>query len=655
MPDYLRPGVFVQETLTPLPQPTLNAGEAIAAFVGTCSAGPSTPTLIQSWGDFLTYYRGFGDGTSYLPFSVYQFFQNGGRRCYIMRGISSDASTASLVIQNRPLPPGGSFGSGGFGSGGFGGDSGSGSSSGSSGSGSGTVIPPNPPTNLRLTGAPTPNSISLAWDPVDTATSYALYRGQGTATPTLVSPGPAANTFFTDSPVLPNTTYTYQVTALNDAGETAKSTALTTTTPPDPTVAVPCLRFTAKSPGAFGNSIYIDIRPGFAANRFHLYIKVGGSADVNIVERFQDLSLNPSDSRYALSVVNAPTSGSQFLTIANLMTGPLTDAWYPAEQIGTPLAGGFDGSQAVNLAQTIEGLDNVTAILNVNLPGVSDPTTINAAISWCEARGSAFLVIDPPQTAASTPAQATTTYLNLVPGTSSSSGQYTASGYAAVYAPWLQVSDPASQSRSAMRLLPPGGTVLGRYITADTQVGPHQVAAGTQYPLVNVLDVEHLFTNSQLDQLNSASVNIIRPLSQVGLCIMGARTLKQGYPDRYIPVRRMLEYIEQILSDATRFAVFKPNGPLLWATLDAICTSKLEAMAQLNMLAGANPNDSFFVQCDATNNPPSTVAQGQVHITVGVALASPAEFIIINIGQYAGSTSVTNSLSPTTTSLGQVI
>jgi hypothetical protein len=646
MPDYLRPGVFVQETLTPLPQPTLSAGEAIAAFVGTCAAGPSSPTLIQSWSDFLTFYRGFGDGTQLLPFSVYQFFQNGGRRAYIVRTISSDATTASLTIKNRPLLPSGAFGSGGFGSGGFG----SGGSGGSGSSGFSTTtyssLPPNPPTNLRLTGAPLATAVSLAWDPVSNSDGYNLYRGLGSATPVLVSPGPGQNTFFTDSPLLANNSYTYYVTAVNNIGETAKSAPLTTTTPPDPTIQVPALSVTAKSPGTFGNSIFIDILPGFTANRFHLQVKVGGATSASIVEKFQDVSLDPSDTRYVVGIVNSPSTGSQFITVANLMTGPVTLAWYPTEQVGTALSGGYDGSQPVNLTQTITELDNVDTILNINLPGVSDTTTINAIITWCQNRGNAFLVVDVPQTPTSTSAQAATTYLSLVPGSSSSTGQYSVSGYAAVYGPWLQVSDPAAQSRTAMRLLPPGGSVLGRYITADTQNGPQQVAAGAQFPLLNVLDVEHLFSNDQLDQLNQAGVNIIRPQSQVGLCIMGARTLNLGYPDRYIPVRRMLEYVEQVLVDATAFAVFKPNGPQLWAALDAICTTKLTAMAQLNMLAGATPNNSFFVQCDATNNTPATVAQGQVNLTVGVALASPAEFIIISIGQYAGNTTVTNSLTP---------
>jgi len=38
----------------------------------------------------------------------------------------------------------------------------------------------------------------------------------------------------------------------------------------------------------------------------------------------------------------------------------------------------------------------------------------------------------------------------------------------------------------------------------------------------------------------------------------------------------------------------------------------------------------------AENNSPATAQQGIVNIEVGVALSSPAEFVIIKIGQFEG-------------------
>jgi phage tail sheath protein FI len=169
-------------------------------------------------------------------------------------------------------------------------------------------------------------------------------------------------------------------------------------------------------------------------------------------------------------------------------------------------------------------------------------------------------------------------------------------------------------------------------------------AAGVDYPLVGVLGVEHLFTSSQLDSLNDVGFNIVRPVPQAGICAMGVRTPRPGMPDRYVPVRRTLIYVKRALIEATRFSVFKPNGPDLWATLTAVCQQQLDSILSAGLLKGATASDAYFVVCDDTNNTANTVANGEVHIQVGVAVASPAEFVIIDIGLYQGSTSTTTSV-----------
>jgi phage tail sheath protein FI len=68
---------------------------------------------------------------------------------------------------------------------------------------------------------------------------------------------------------------------------------------------------------------------------------------------------------------------------------------------------------------------------------------------------------------------------------------------------------------------------------------------------------------------------------------------------------------------------------------------------QTGVLAGSTPDQSFFVVCDSTNNTPASVANGAVNISVGVALQTPAEFIVIQIGQSSGGATVNDS---TTTS-----
>ncbi|MGV4890498.1 chitinase [Streptomyces viridosporus] len=94
------------------------------------------------------------------------------------------------------------------------------------GPGGETGQPPAPPTGLK-TGTVTSTSVALSWSPVAGATGYAVYR-DGTKVRTV------NGTSATVSGLSPSTAYAFQVAAVNDAGESARSATVTaTTTAPD--------------------------------------------------------------------------------------------------------------------------------------------------------------------------------------------------------------------------------------------------------------------------------------------------------------------------------------------------------------------------------------------------------------------------------------
>jgi phage tail sheath protein FI len=152
-------------------------------------------------------------------------------------------------------------------------------------------------------------------------------------------------------------------------------------------------------------------------------------------------------------------------------------------------------------------------------------------------------------------------------------------------------------------------------------------------------------TNANLDSMNTAAapVNAIRYVNGSGIVIMGARTLKQGYVDKYVPVRRTLIYLEKTLQDLTRFAIFEPNDGRLYRQLTAVCENFLNSFWRKGGLRGNTAKAAYYVICDGTNNTLQTVDAGQVNISVGVSLQRPAEFVVINISQYDGGVTVTTA------------
>ena len=111
---------------------------------------------------------------------------------------------------------------------------------------------------------------------------------------------------------------------------------------------------------------------------------------------------------------------------------------------------------------------------------------------------------------------------------------------------------------------------------------------------------------------------------------------------RYINVRRLVCNITDSVLAGTRWAVFEPNGPVLWAALRRDVTAYLREKWQEGALAGRTPDQAFFVKCDETNNPPESVNDGICQVDIGIAPARPAEFVVLRIGQWDGGARITN-------------
>ena len=115
MPEYLSPGVYVEEIVAG-PRPIAPVATSTAGAVGVARRGPTTPTLVTSYGDFVRTFGGplplpdDGTITAWADRGYYwqaaegvkAFFDEGGARLYFQRVVPS-AAVASNAAFNGGL------------------------------------------------------------------------------------------------------------------------------------------------------------------------------------------------------------------------------------------------------------------------------------------------------------------------------------------------------------------------------------------------------------------------------------------------------------------------------------------------------------------------------------------------------------------------
>jgi phage tail sheath protein FI len=418
------------------------------------------------------------------------------------------------------------------------------------------------------------------------------------------------------------------------------------------------LRVDAINEGAWANStnattgLSVEVRDNGTTDRFDLIVNQGGSGTptgLNAVERFADLSMDVNDARYVLRQVNGV---SQYITIANLSSATAAPANRPSASGVKTMASGADGSApAISVYQNALTYGNVAAVFDtvvnslvLNVPDTTTMTDSNAVLVlqaaglYADTRGDVFVVGDVTATNV-TAANAATFATSVMTGGSLNGSTI------AMYWPYVVVADPVGAAGTT-RTLPPGGAVVGLYLKTDVTDGVRKAPAGIGTGLVNVLATSVRLSATDLDSLNTATppVNAIKPVPGAGVCVMGARTLRTQYVDRHVNVRRSLIYIKKSISELTQFAIFENNDERLWEQLRTTCQAFLNSFWQTGGLRGGTADDAFYVKCDSTNNTVQTIANGEVRVEVGVALQTPAEFVVIKIGQFDGGTTVSTDI-----------
>lgn len=604
MPEYLAPGVYVEETSF-RSKSIEGVGTSTTAFVGETLKGPAavTPELLTSFGDFERIYGGLDDLNSkpnYIAHAVRSYFDNGGSRLYVSRVVPSTtpavaAASAALIgtgaTQTQFVAR-------------FPGEGGNG--------------------DLLLFQKATPASSTS----LKNAPAGSLLRIKG-----------SPDKYFLKQ------TNTQQVgdwkngaTTLTDADLAAPVTPAPAdpAAPPAPPAAAPkadLLTLTAVATDKSGSQTsYEDL--GFDPT----HPRWVGSVLSAQPARRSDALLNPFALKVGGTVDAIAFQSALFLSppsAATLKPIPGDANREPALEVllqsgtsgGTPSSGDF--KTALMALESLEDISIVAA------PGYSAYKTVAGAIDQTlvlgiqqellshvsRRRAYRIAVLDAP------PGQSLGEVRNFRSQIDSS--------YAALYYPWVVVANPLARSGAASvqaeLTLPPSGFVCGVYARNDVERGVFKAPANEI--VRGAIRFETDINFAQQEVLNPLGVNCLRYFPGRGYRVWGARTVSSDPEFKYVNVRRYFNYLEASIDRSTQWAVFEPNGERLWGNIRDTITGFLYNEWVSGALLGGSPQEAYFVRCDRSTMTQNNLDNGQLICLIGVAVIKPAEFVIFRIGQ----------------------
>ncbi|RUL58430.1 phage tail sheath family protein [Prevotella koreensis] len=182
-------------------------------------------------------------------------------------------------------------------------------------------------------------------------------------------------------------------------------------------------------------------------------------------------------------------------------------------------------------------------------------------------------------------------------------------------------------------IVPPSGAIAGIYAQTDNYTGLWKAPANVS--IASVKGLSRNINNNTQDNMNvhptGKSVNAIRAFSGKGVLVWGARTLAGNDNEwRYIPVRRLFNYVEESVQKSTDWAIFAPNNQNTWTKVKSQIENFLTNLWRAGGLAGATPNQAFYVNVGLNSTMDvNDVNEGRMIVEIGMAAVRPAEFIIL--------------------------
>jgi len=654
MANVSYPGVYVEEVSSGV-RPITPASTSTAAFLGQAEKGLIGEAVrIFNFTEFQNLYGGFLSD-SYLAHSVYQYFNNGGSICYIVRVANSDVATADVTLLDQ----------------------------GGTAQDSLTISAVSPGAwgnHLELV-------VSAGTKDAENEFNLELYVDDATS---------PVERFENLSMVAGTANYVENVlsgavnirASVNQANSNA--TGRTSVGANSPTVPLSGSRTRCQIningdgfqeinlQGAVDDGTVADLNSE-ANVAIAIQAQVQGltaqraSTDQNAFDSFAcSFSPDPADasvSRFVLtcgttgvassvniaSAIDAPNDCSALLKLGTLnggteiLGGAVTRPQFngvdgataryfvgdnPVNSQVSAVTLGSDGTAVTTDQPYIDALDALDPLDDVSLiavPGIGSPNVVGAGMNYCERRplSDCFFIGDMGQDV-DTVGEAQSFVGSLSPKNS----------YGAVYVPWIGMLDPTGVSSDPIAV-PPSGYVAGMYGKTDASRGPWKAPAGTGAGLAGSTSLVTNFTDTQHGLMNPDpyNINVIRQFAAAGRVIWGSRTISNDAEWRYIPVRRTAIMMRVSIYRGIQWAVFEPNDQELWDQLRLNINAFMMSLYRRGAFQGSTPDQAFFVKCDSETTPQADIDSGIVNVLIGFAPLKPAEFVVVKISQKAGQSS----------------
>lgn len=674
MPSYTYPGVYVEE-IAGGARPIDSAGTSTAAFVGLAEKGPDDQAVrVTSWDEYVRRYGGFVSG-GYLAQSVWAFFNNGGRQCYVVRATPSDAVAAEVTLVNRAGTPTAGVRFVARDKGAWGNALLLSIADGSNDPGNEfrlTIraqpdprVVPKPDELAKLTPLEVHDNLSMdpdapnAFDKVlqrnsklldaqragaNVAVQKGLHRGgEPSVLPSAGSPQPVpvikagANQFdlsldgdLWQTVVIPlpaaATPYTWDTLT---AAITSAVTALTPRKASVQAAAYSGFACTAPEknvdPAGTVKVRWLELRSGVAHGAASVRVRNAGEASVAALLRLGEGNGGLSFGGRSLQRP-ALTDDVTVVQLGDASNGGVVASHREGSDGTMPTAG--TAAEKI-FTDALPLLDRITDVSLLAVPGLGTTSIVDKGIAYCEGRPLQDMFFIGEVGPSVDDASAAAEFRKSLTGPSS---------YGALYTPWVRATDPSGASATPV-LLPPSGFVAGLYARIDGIRGVWKAPAGTEAGIRGVLGLAGELTDTEQGNLNPIGVNVIRRFSLAGMVAWGTRTLASADSEyRYVPVRRTAIMLRRSIYDGIQWAVFEPNDERLWSALRLNIGAFMNGLFRAGAFQGSTAKDAYFVRCGLGDNTMTQddIDRGQVIVLVGFAPVKPAEFVIVRIQQMLG-------------------